>query len=214
MSATVTKLDFYTFWGLKKNMIGLVPATYCIMQEHLHITSPTLICDVLWPSSAQHNEISTTQCIGLILLCCANFAVLRIVSVVFAPCFRCVVQFVVLRLVSVVLWLVLRPLCCDWFPLCCANVIVLRLVSVVLHLVSVVLICCVAACFCCVVACSDHCVVTGFHCVVACFCCVVLIVFCGLFPLCGDNFVVLRLVSVVLWSFHCVVLYWATILMR
>ncbi len=86
----------------------------------------------LWPSSAQHNQISTTQRIGLILLCCAN---------------------------SVVLGLVFDH--CVMFLLCCSNC-----------------------------------------------------VFCSLFPLCGYNFVVVRLVSVVLWRFYCFVLYCATALMR
>ncbi len=40
----------------------------------------------------------------------------------------------------------------------------------------------------------------------ACFHCVVLIsLCCGLFPLCCANCIVLRLVSTVLWTFHCVV---------
>ncbi len=51
-----------------------------------------------WPISAQHNKISTKQRIGLIVLCCANFAVLWLVSVVLE------LVYVVWWLVSDVLW--------------------------------------------------------------------------------------------------------------
>ncbi len=46
---------------------------------------------LMWPSSVQHNKISTSQCIGLILLRCANFVVLCCFHCV-ATCFRCVVE--------------------------------------------------------------------------------------------------------------------------
>ncbi len=71
----------------------------------------------LWPSSAQHNQISTTQRIGLILCVFANSVVLGLVSdhcvmfllCVLSVCFGslfplCGYNFVVVRLVSVVLW--------------------------------------------------------------------------------------------------------------
>ncbi len=58
--------------------------------------------DLQWPSSAQHNKIATTQRMGLILLCCANFTVLWLVSIV-------------LRLVSVVLWFVLHCVVACFF---------------------------------------------------------------------------------------------------
>ncbi len=94
-------------------------------------------------------------------------------------------------------YVVLISLCCDLFPLfcvnflscglflCCVNFVVLWLVFVVLRIVSIVL---------------RHSVVAYFHCVVIIsLCCVVLIsLCCDLFLLCCANFIVLRLVSVVL----------------
>ncbi len=84
--------------------------------------------------SPQHNEITTTQRIGLISLCCglfplccglfllcfANFVVLRLVCVV--ACFRCVAT----------------CFCCVLLILLCCGLFVLWLISVVLRLVSVV----------------------------------------------------------------------------
>ncbi len=76
-----------------------------------------------WPSIAQYHKISTTQHIGLTLLCCVFFAVLRLVSVVLrhvsvvlcyfrcvGACFHCVVEI---------------SLCCGLFLLCCANFVML-----------------------------------------------------------------------------------------
>ncbi len=66
-------------------------------------------------------------CCDLFLLCCANFVVLRLVSVVLS-------YFVVLRLVSIVLFnfivlcyfrcVVVILLCCGLFPLCCGDFVV------------------------------------------------------------------------------------------
>ncbi len=60
--------------------------------------------------------------LGLVPVCCANFSLLRLVSIV-----------------VISLWCCLFPLCCDLFPLCsslfllcCANFVVLWLASVVL----------------------------------------------------------------------------------
>ncbi len=91
----------------------------------------------VWPSSAQHNEITTNQHIGLISLCCANFVVLwivsfvlRLVSVVLSSfccvvaCFRCFAT-CFLRVVACFHCVVLILLCCGYFPLCWANFIVL-----------------------------------------------------------------------------------------
>ncbi len=88
--------------------------------------------DLQWPSSAQHNKISTTQCIGIISLCCLLFLI-SLCCVLFP---LCCADFVMLRLVSIVLcWfryvascfhcVVLISLCCVLFPLCCADFVVL-----------------------------------------------------------------------------------------
>ncbi len=81
---------------------------------------------VRWPSSAQHNEISTTQRIGIISLCCDLILL-------------CCANFVVLRLVYTALCCNLFPLCCDLFTLFCdlftffcAHFVEMQLVSVVL----------------------------------------------------------------------------------
>ncbi len=92
-----------------------------------------------WPSSAQHNkisttqrlqhnEIATTQFIGLISLYRANFIVPWLVSVcvVLFSLFCCLFPFCCANFV--VLWLVL--LCCSLFLLCCGNFILLHLVSI------------------------------------------------------------------------------------
>ncbi len=121
--------------------------------------------------------IATFFCfVVLIFLCCALFLF-------------CCANFIVFLLVSIVIWL------SFW----CANLVVLRLVSIVLWLVSFLFceFCCVSACF---------------HCDMTCFCFVVLISlcyglspsYCDLFLFCCANFIVLRLVSIVLCQFHCV----------
>ncbi len=47
MSATVTKTRFLHFLRFEENMIGACPCKFTgIVHEHLHMTSPTLICDV------------------------------------------------------------------------------------------------------------------------------------------------------------------------
>ncbi len=110
------------------------PGNFVFLAKHWHsftklLRFPEKLCSSLekdvWPSSAQHNEITTTQRIGLISLCCANFVVLWIVSFVLLACFRYFATLLFFVVVACFHCLVLILLCCGYFPLCWANFIVL-----------------------------------------------------------------------------------------
>ncbi len=86
--------------------------------------------DLWWPSSAQHQEVTKTQCKEIVLLCCANFSVLWLFAIVlcsfsFCGFFQlCHANFIVLRLLS---------LCCGLFLFCCAILFVLQLVLFIFY---------------------------------------------------------------------------------